>query len=183
MGRGRVGDDPRGIPRARGVALFSRTPDLKKYTRDLEADKALVAANRQFLFWMISGMVLPAVLGGLLTWTWTGVLLGFLWGGLVRIFLVHHVTWSVNSVCHLWGTPAVRERRREPEQLPGRRRWRSGEGWHNNHHAFPTVARHGLRWWEVDVELLGHPGAGARRAGAGHPLPGPGAAGEQTARD
>ena len=82
--------------------------------------------------------------------TWTGALLGLVWGGLVRIFLVHHVTWSVNSVCHLWG--------RQP--FPGRDQSRNnflfgvlafGEGWHNNHHAFPTSARHGLRWWQVDV--------------------------------
>ncbi len=85
-----------------------------------------------------------------MTATWSGALLGLLWGGLARIFLVHHVTWSVNSVCHLWG--------RQP--FPGRDESRNnlvfgilalGEGWHNNHHAFPTSARHGLRWWEFDL--------------------------------
>jgi stearoyl-CoA desaturase (delta-9 desaturase) len=73
-----------------------------------------------------------------------------LWGGLVRCFLVHHVTWSVNSACHLWGS--------RPYQNADESRNNTvfgtlslGEGWHNNHHAFPTSARHGLRCWQVDV--------------------------------
>jgi stearoyl-CoA desaturase (delta-9 desaturase) len=73
-----------------------------------------------------------------------------LWGGLARIFLVHHATWSVNSVCHLWG--------RRPFETHDHSRnnfllgvLALGEGWHNNHHAFPTSARHGLRWWQIDV--------------------------------
>lgn len=89
-------------------------------------------------------------LGWLLSGGWAGALLGFLWGGLVRIFLVHHVTWSVNSVCHLWG------RRPYPAHDESRNNLvlgviAMGEGWHNNHHAFPTSARHGLRWYQVDV--------------------------------
>jgi stearoyl-CoA desaturase (Delta-9 desaturase) len=72
------------------------------------------------------------------------------WGGLVRIFLVHHVTWSVNSVCHLWGG------RPYPNGDQSRNNFlfgvlALGEGWHNNHHAFPASAKHGLRWWQVDV--------------------------------
>jgi fatty-acid desaturase len=79
-----------------------------------------------------------------------GALLGLLWGGLARIFLVHHVTWSVNSVCHLWG------RKPYPSHDESRNNFlfgilALGEGWHNNHHAFPTSARHGLRWWQVDM--------------------------------
>jgi stearoyl-CoA desaturase (delta-9 desaturase) len=96
------------------------------------------------------GLLIPAALGGLLTGTGAGAGLGLLWGGAARLFLVHHVTWSVNSVCHLWG------------QRPYRSKDQSrnnavfgvlalGEGWHNTHHAFPTSARHGLRWWQVDV--------------------------------
>ena len=85
--------------------------------------------------------------------SWTGVLLGFIWGGLVRVFLVHHVTWSVNSVCHIWGS--------RPFQCHDESRNNAifgvlafGEGWHNNHHAFPTSARHGLRWWQLDVSYI-----------------------------
>jgi stearoyl-CoA desaturase (delta-9 desaturase) len=98
-------------------------------------------------------MVIPAVLGGLLTLSWTGVLLGFLWGGLVRILVIHHITWSVNSVCHLWGSRPFAcgdESRNNPiVGILG-----LGEGWHNNHHAFPTSARHGLRWWEIDFSYM-----------------------------
>jgi stearoyl-CoA desaturase (delta-9 desaturase) len=123
---------------------------MTKYTRDRVAAKALVAANRQFLFWMIFGLIFPSVLGGLLTWSWWGLLLGFLWGGLVRVLVVHHITWSVNSICHLWGTRPFattdHSRNNALVALVG-----FGEGWHNNHHAFPTSARHGLRWWEIDT--------------------------------
>ena len=101
-------------------------------------------------FWIVLSFAIPAILGGVLTGTWVGVLLGFFWGGLVRVFLVHHVTWSVNSICHLWGTRAY------PEADESRNNLifgilALGEGWHNNHHAFPTSARHGLRWWQIDV--------------------------------
>ena len=77
-------------------------------------------------------------------------LFGLIWGGLVRIFFVHHVTWSVNSICHLWG--------RKPYDCHDESRNNFvvgilglGEGWHNNHHAFPRSARHGFRWWQIDV--------------------------------
>ena len=110
-------------------------------------------AHEQFPLWVLCGLVIPAVLGGVITWSWMGVLLGFLWGGLVRILVVHHITWSVNSVCHLWG--------RQPFQTHDESRnnvlvglLAMGEGWHNKHHAFPTSARHGLRWWELDVSYL-----------------------------
>jgi stearoyl-CoA desaturase (delta-9 desaturase) len=103
-----------------------------------------------FPLWVILGLVIPAALGGLLSWSWGGALLGLLWGGLARICLVHHVTWSVNSVCHLWG--------RQPYACRDESRnnfvfgiLAMGEGWHNNHHAFPTSARHGLLWWEFDL--------------------------------
>src|SRR5262249_50579977 len=87
---------------------------------------------------------------GLLTWSWMGALLGLLWGGLARIFLVHHVSWSVNSVCHLWGwRPHDSDDRSANNFVFGV--LALGEGWHNNHHAFPTSAKHGLRWWQVDV--------------------------------
>jgi stearoyl-CoA desaturase (delta-9 desaturase) len=79
-----------------------------------------------------------------------GALFGLVWGGLVRIFLVHHVTWSVNSVCHLWGGRPYRAGDESRNNfLFGV--LALGEGWHNNHHAFPTSARHGLRWWQIDV--------------------------------
>jgi stearoyl-CoA desaturase (delta-9 desaturase) len=72
---------------------------------------------------------------------------------LVRVFFVHHVTWSVNSICHLWGTRPFKNRD-ESRNNPIFGVLALGEGWHNNHHAFPTSARHGLRWWEVDASYM-----------------------------
>ena len=81
--------------------------------------------------------------------TAAGALRGLVWGGLVRIFIVHHVTWSVNSVCHFFGT-----RRFDVDDHSTNVGWLSllslGESWHHNHHAFPRSAYHGLRWWELD---------------------------------
>jgi len=109
--------------------------------------------NRTFPVWVVLGLVIPAALGGLLTLSWMGVLLGFIWGGLVRMLLVHHVTWSINSVCHIWGTRPFRSHD-ESRNNPIFGVLAMGEGWHNNHHAFPTSARHGLRWWQVDVSYM-----------------------------
>lgn len=98
-------------------------------------------------------MLIPAVLGGIITGTWMGVLLGFLWGGLVRVLLVHHLTWSINSVCHLWGSQPFDTRDESRDNLIFGV-LAMGEGWHNSHHAFPTSARHGLAWWKLDINYL-----------------------------
>lgn len=136
-----------------GWMMAPRPRGLARYTRDLRQDKLVVAMSRMFPLWVLLGLAIPAVLGGLLTMTWMGVLLGFIWGGLVRVLLVHHVTWSINSVCHIWGSKPFRSHDESRNNLLfgiiG-----LGEGWHNNHHAFPTSARHGLRWWEFDASYM-----------------------------
>jgi stearoyl-CoA desaturase (delta-9 desaturase) len=85
--------------------------------------------------------------------SWAGALLGFIWGGLVRVLMVHHITWSINSVCHIWGSRPFNSHDHSRNNLIfgilG-----FGEGWHNNHHAFPASARHGLRWWEIDTSYM-----------------------------
>jgi stearoyl-CoA desaturase (delta-9 desaturase) len=92
---------------------------------------------------------LPALAGYLVSGTLLGAVTGFLWGGLVRIFFVHHVTWSVNSVCHFFGS-----RRFDTDDRSTNVFWLAlpslGESWHHNHHAFPRSATHGLRPGEVD---------------------------------
>jgi stearoyl-CoA desaturase (Delta-9 desaturase) len=125
-------------------------PNLPHFVKDLNQSSLLRTASQLFPLWATIGLLIPAALGGLLTGTWMGVLSGLLWGGLARIFLVHHVTWSINSICHLWGS--------RPFQTGDQSRNNFvfgalglGEGWHNNHHAFPTSARFGLRWWQVDL--------------------------------
>jgi stearoyl-CoA desaturase (delta-9 desaturase) len=123
--------------------------DLDRYVGDLRRDRTLVVISKLFPVWVLMGLLLPALAGGLLTMSWGGALLGFVWGGLARVFLVHHVTWSINSVCHIWGGRPFRTGDHSRNNLlfgvVG-----MGEGWHNNHHAFPTSARHGLHWWQVD---------------------------------
>lgn len=131
--------------------LFSPEPtDLERYIKDLKASRPLVVASKLFPLWVAVSLLLPAALGGLITGSWSGFVSGFIWGGLVRIFLVHHVTWSVNSACHLWGQRPYKSHDESRNNF-----WFGilalGEGWHNTHHAFPTSARHGLRWWEIDI--------------------------------
>ncbi len=116
---------------------------------DLSRDGTARLIHRGFLAWALAGMVIPAILGGLIQQSWMGALTGFLWGGLARIFVTHHATWSVNSICHLWGTRDFATRD-DSRNNPAVALVSLGEGWHNNHHAHPQSARHGLRWFQID---------------------------------
>jgi stearoyl-CoA desaturase (delta-9 desaturase) len=123
--------------------------DWAKYAADLNEDAGMRRISRNFEWIVLGSLALPALIGFVLTGTALGALTGLLWGGLVRIFLVHHVTWSVNSVCHFLGT-----RRFDVADESRNVFWLAlpslGEAWHHNHHAFPRSARHGLRRWELD---------------------------------
>ena len=125
----------------------------RKYARDLVEDPGMRALNRHFLHLVALGLLLPFGLGVALEQTLSGGLTAMLWGGLVRIFLGHHVTWSINSVCHFFG-----RRRFDLDDHSTNVFWLAlpslGESWHHNHHAFPRSAEHGLRWWELDVSAL-----------------------------
>ncbi len=127
--------------------------DWKKYAPDLYEDPGMRFINRRFVGLVLLGLALPALVGYLLTGTLLGAATGLLWGGLVRVFLVHHVTWSVNSICHFLGT-----RRFDVEDRSTNVFWLAlpslGESWHHNHHAFPRSAVHGLRRWELDPSAL-----------------------------
>jgi stearoyl-CoA desaturase (delta-9 desaturase) len=125
-------------------------PGLSHYVKDLQQSPLLRRISALGLVWAALGLVIPAVLGGLLTASWLGVWTGLIWGGLVRLFLVHHVTWSINSVCHLWGGRPYRSGDHSRNNFIFGV-LALGEGWHNTHHAFPTSARHGLRWWQIDI--------------------------------
>ena len=121
----------------------------ERYAKDLLADPVVRFVDRMFLLWVFVGLAVPFALGFALTGSLAGGLTGLLWGGAVRIFLLHHSTFSINSLCHFFG------RRRFATSDESRNLlWLSlptlGEAWHNNHHAFPTSARHGLRWWQLD---------------------------------
>jgi stearoyl-CoA desaturase (Delta-9 desaturase) len=131
--------------------LFDRSgiAEHERYARDLHEDRGMRVIHSTFGLWVVVGIALPFGLGYLFDGTLAGALTGALWGGPVRIFLLHHVTWSINSVCHFFGS-----RRFAIEDQSTNVFWLApfsfGESWHHNHHAFPRSAVHGLRWWELD---------------------------------
>src|SRR6185503_5540561 len=121
-----------------------------KYAKDLLADRGMVFISRWFGVWVGLSLLLPFLAG----WLWGGTvgagLQALFWGGVIRIFLLHHITWSVNSVCHFVGSRRfrVKDESRNVWWLS----WISfGESWHHNHHAFPSSAFHGLKPWELDI--------------------------------
>jgi stearoyl-CoA desaturase (Delta-9 desaturase) len=132
--------------------LFDRAGQAEhtRYARDLHEDRGMRLIHTLFPFWALLGVAIPFGLGYLIDGTLGGALAAALWGGAVRIFLLHHVTWSINSVCHFFGT-----RRFSVDDHSTNVFWLAllsmGESWHHNHHAFPRSAAHGLRWWEFDV--------------------------------
>jgi len=134
--------------------FFDADPaDLNRYVKDLKASRSTRICSNLFPLWVALSFIIPAVIGGLVTMSWVGALTGFIWGGLVRMFLVHHVTWSVNSACHLWGFRPFRTND-QSRNNPVFGILAMGEGWHNTHHAFPQSVRHGLRWWEFDSSYV-----------------------------
>jgi stearoyl-CoA desaturase (delta-9 desaturase) len=127
--------------------------DRKRYARDVIEDPGLLAVSRSFELLVVAGFLIPALAGFLIKGTLVGALTALLWAGLVRVFFVHHITWSINSVCHFFG-----RRRFEVDDHSTNVAWLAlpslGEAWHHNHHAFPRSAEHGLRWRELDVSAL-----------------------------
>jgi stearoyl-CoA desaturase (delta-9 desaturase) len=124
--------------------------DWRQYVPDLLRDRSIFNANARYGYWVLLGLAIPTVAGGVLHRSWRGAALGLLWGGLVRVFLVHHATWSVNSICHWVGSRPFTTRDRSTNNV-----WLAlismGGSWHHNHHAFPNSARTGFRWWQMDL--------------------------------
>ncbi|MGZ6565041.1 MAG: acyl-CoA desaturase, partial [Solirubrobacteraceae bacterium] len=120
-----------------------------RYAKDLLADPDLRFISATFPLWVVAGLAVPFGLGVALTGSVVGGLTGLLWGGAVRVFLLHHVTFSINSLCHFFGQRpfATGDQSRNLAWLAP---LAFGEAWHNNHHAFPTSARHGLGRWQLD---------------------------------
>src|SRR4051794_14934264 len=141
----------RGLLHAHVGWLFLHTDrGLKtRYAPDLIKDPVVSFVNRTFVLWVTVGLVIPIVLGFALGGTWQAALTGLLWGGLVRMFVVHHVTFSINSLCHFFGRRDF-ETDDESRNLAWLAPLTLGEAWHNNHHAFPTAAAHGLGRWQLD---------------------------------
>ncbi|AXI79152.1 acyl-CoA desaturase [Peterkaempfera bronchialis] len=123
--------------------------DQRKYAPDLIKDDDIRRISRQFALWTLVSLLIPPLVGGVLSWSWQGALTAFFWGSLVRMALLHHVTWSINSICHAVGRRPFRSRDRS-----GNVWWLAvlscGESWHNLHHADPTSARHGVLKGQLD---------------------------------
>ena len=136
--------------------LFSRDDraSATRYARDLKEDPTIVWVDRHFFSWVLLGLAIPTVAGFALSGGETyAAFTAFIWGGLSRIFLQHHATWSVNSICHMYG------KRPFETDDESRNNWAIalvslGEGWHHNHHAFPTSARHGLLRRQIDPSYM-----------------------------
>jgi stearoyl-CoA desaturase (Delta-9 desaturase) len=128
--------------------------DWKRYAAELYEDPSMRKIGRHFPVLVALSLLVPTLAGYVLDgFTVGGAVRGLIWGGLVRIFFVHHITWSVNSICHFFGS-----RRFDVDDQSTNVGWLAvlslGESWHHNHHAFPRSAYHGLRWWEVDLSGL-----------------------------
>jgi stearoyl-CoA desaturase (Delta-9 desaturase) len=125
----------------------------RRYARDLIDDPIVNFVDRKFLYWAIGGLAAAFLLGWAIGGSLYAGLTGLLWGGAVRMLVVHHVTFSINSLCHFFG-----RRRFETDDESRNLLWLApfsfGESWHNNHHAFPTSAEHGMRKWELDWSAL-----------------------------
>ncbi|WP_103383441.1 acyl-CoA desaturase [Pseudonocardia dioxanivorans] len=149
------GTGPRALARGMWHAhvgwLFGRDrTNAARFAPDLLADRDVVRVDRAFLPIAVASLLLPGVIGGLVTWSLTGALTAIFWAGLVRIALLHHVTWSINSICHMWGDRPFAARDRSVNVA-----WLAlasfGESWHNLHHADPTCARHGVKRGQIDI--------------------------------
>jgi stearoyl-CoA desaturase (Delta-9 desaturase) len=121
----------------------------ERFAPDLLRDRDVVRISDLFGLWTIVSLLAPPLLGGLISWSWGGALSAFFWASLVRIFLLHHVTWSINSVCHMIGERPFAARDKSANVWP-LAILSFGESWHNMHHADPTAARHGVLRGQLD---------------------------------
>jgi stearoyl-CoA desaturase (delta-9 desaturase) len=123
--------------------------DKRQYVPDLLRDEDLSRVSRAFPGLVAVSLLVPPLAGGLVTWSWAGAATAFFWASLVRVGLLHHVTWSINSICH-----AIGERPFASRDRAGNVWWLAalsmGESWHNLHHADPTCARHGVLRGQID---------------------------------
>jgi stearoyl-CoA desaturase (delta-9 desaturase) len=130
--------------------IHTQRGNKERYAPDLLEDPIVAFVDRTFLLWVLLGLLVPFLLGWAIGGTLMAGLTGLLWGGLVRMLVLHHVTYSINSLCHFFG-----KRDFETDDHSRNVFWLAplsfGESWHNGHHAFPTSARHGLKRWQFDI--------------------------------
>ena len=133
-----------------GWLFVAEITDWTRYAPDLVKNRTILKINQHYLFWLVLGLIAPAIVGALVHRTVMGFLLGLLWGGFVRIFVLHHMTWGVNSLCHVFGMRRLKTRDQSSDLA-----WLAlgslGGAWHNVHHAFPSLASNRLLWWQMDL--------------------------------
>jgi stearoyl-CoA desaturase (delta-9 desaturase) len=141
----------RGLWHAHMGWLFApESTEIERWAPDLLKDPVVNRVNKLFPLWVVISLSIPPAIGFAVTQSWQGAVTAFLWGSLARVLVLHHVTWSINSICHFYG--------KRPYETTDHstNNWALslvsfGESWHNNHHAFPTSARHGLGRGQIDV--------------------------------
>jgi stearoyl-CoA desaturase (delta-9 desaturase) len=145
----------RGLLHAHVGWLFIHTErgNHERYPPDLLADPTIRWVNKWFFAWAIGGLLAAFALGWLIGGSLHTALTGLLWGGAVRMLVLHHVTYSINSLCHFFGRRQF-ETKDESRNLLWLAIPSFGESWHNNHHAFPTSAEHGMRSWQIDTSAM-----------------------------
>ncbi|WP_327048008.1 acyl-CoA desaturase [Microbispora sp. NBC_01189] len=133
-----------------GWLFESERVNRAKYAPDLMKDPDVMKLHRAFPALAITSLLLPGILGGLISWSWQGAVTAFFWGTVIRIGLLHHVTWSINSICHVFGEEVFESRDKSRNvwwlAIPS-----FGESWHNLHHSDPTCARHGALKGQIDL--------------------------------
>jgi stearoyl-CoA desaturase (Delta-9 desaturase) len=155
----RFGDDLKALTKGMAWAhmgwLFDRdVTSHKKFSPDWLADRDIVVMHKLFAPLVAVTLLLPALIGGLWTMSWEGALIAFFWASLVRVSFLHHVTWSINSICHTFGKREF-EARDKSRNVAWLAVLSFGESWHNLHHADPTCARHGVFKGQIDIAARG----------------------------
>ncbi len=133
-----------------GWLLTPQLVDSQRWSPDLLADRDLALISATAPVWVVASLAIPFALGWAVTGTLWGGLLAGLWGGVVRMALLHHVTWSINSICHMFGKRPFRTGD-QSRNVPALALLSLGESWHNLHHAFPALARHGVDRGQIDL--------------------------------
>ncbi|MBN9794791.1 MULTISPECIES: acyl-CoA desaturase [Pseudonocardia] len=134
--------------------IFNRDlTNMKRFAPDLLEDRDMMRVEKAFPLIVVFSLAGPALVGGLVTMSWWGAFTAFFWAGLVRVAVLHHVTWSINSICHIWGERPFASRDKSANVW-----WLAvlsfGESWHNLHHADPTCARHGVKKGQIDISAV-----------------------------
>ncbi|MGB3209044.1 MAG: acyl-CoA desaturase [Crinalium sp.] len=133
-----------------GWMFKHKIPNSAYYASDLMRDKLISKLNQLYFLWIFLSLAIPTILGGALKGSFEGAFYGFLWGGVVRVFVVQHITFSVNSFAHVFGNRMFASQDSSKNNfvlaIPT-----LGESWHNNHHTFPSSAIFGLKWWQIDI--------------------------------